>query len=47
MAPFHLILLVLALVLAIVAAFWQPQVPRAHLGWLAFAAYVLAALVPG
>lgn len=46
MAPVHLILLALSLVLAIVAAFWQPQAPRPHLGWLAFAAYVAAGLVP-
>jgi hypothetical protein len=45
MPPIHLILLVFAFVLAAVSAFWNP--PRPHLGWLAFAVFVLAALVPG
>lgn len=47
MALLHLILIVLSLVLALVASLWQPQVPpRLHLGWLALAAFVAAALVP-
>lgn len=46
MAPVHLILLALSLVLAVVAAFWQPQTPRPHLDWLALACFVLAAMVP-
>jgi hypothetical protein len=36
----HLILVLLALVLALVAAFYNP--PRVALGWLAFACYMLA-----
>lgn len=47
MAPVHLILLVLALVLFVVASLWQPQVPRPHLGWLGLAAFAAAFLVPG
>lgn len=43
----HVVLLAVALVLAVVASLWQPQVPRPHLGWLALAAFVAAGLVPG
>ena len=43
MATAHILLLLLALVLALVAAFWNP--PRVALGWLALASYV-ASQVP-
>lgn len=43
--PVHLILLVFALVLAIVAAFYRPAWP-AHPGWLAIACLAAARLVP-
>lgn len=42
--PLHLILLVFALVLATVGAFWNPS-PRPHLGWLGVACFVLAQIV--
>jgi hypothetical protein len=42
--PLHLIILVFALVLAVVAAFYNP--PRVSLGWLAIACLALAQLVP-
>lgn len=42
--PFHEMLLMFAFVLAIVGSFWNPV--RPHLGWLGFACFVLAALVP-
>jgi hypothetical protein len=43
--PLHLILLVFALVLAVVAAFYQPTWP-AHPGWLAVAFLAASLLVP-
>lgn len=43
--PIHLILIVFAVVLAVVGAFWNPA-PRPHLGWLAVACLALAELVP-
>jgi hypothetical protein len=42
--PWHLVILVFAFVLAVVAAFWNP--PRWTLGWLAVACLALAQLVP-
>lgn len=42
--PLHLIVLVFAFVLAVVAAFWNP--PWVALGWLAVACLALAGLVP-
>ncbi len=41
--PVHLILLVFALVLAVVGAFWNP--PQASLGWLAFACFVASVIL--
>jgi hypothetical protein len=42
--PFHVIVLVFALVLGVIGAFWNP--PRVTLGWLAVACLALAGLVP-
>lgn len=42
----HQLILALAVVLAAVAAFWRPQVPRPHLGWLAVACLALNFWVP-
>lgn len=41
----HLLLLVLAFVLALLAAFNTPAPPRLNLGWLAFAFFLLSALL--
>lgn len=45
MAPIHLILLVLALVLTAVSAFWNPA-PRPHLGWLGVACLCASFIIP-
>lgn len=41
------ILLILALVCALLAAFAEPYVPRVRIGWLAFAFYMASLLFGG